>query len=152
MVVVLPRAHDGLPALEAKLELAAIDRLCAKLKHTKTRLQLPRFEFTSDIELRRVLAAMGMTDAFDETRADFTSMSKEKRLFIAAALHKAFISVDEEGTEAAAATVVMMGITSAPRPSEPVPFVADHPFLFFIRHSESGCSRFAGRVATPKAG
>jgi serpin B len=91
---------------------------------------------------------MGLRDAFDRGRADFSQMT-EVQLFINLVLHKAFVSVDEEGTEAAAATAVAM--TRAAAPSEPaVEFQADHPFLFFIQHRDTGAILFLGRFADPK--
>jgi serpin B len=90
---------------------------------------------------------MGMRDAFDRGRADFSNMA-ELQLFISLVLHKAFVSVDEQGTEAAAATAALMSRTSAP--AEPtVEFRADHPFLFLIRHRETGVILFIGRFAGP---
>ena len=81
--------------------------------------------------------------------ADFSGMTKAEPLYISAVLHKTFIAVKEAGTEAAAVTAVMMRPGAAPRRAEPVPFIADHPFLFFIQHRQTGCILFAGRVATP---
>jgi len=91
---------------------------------------------------------MGMTDAFDEDKADFSGMSGKKDLFITAVLHKAFVEVNEEGTEAAAATGVVVGLTAAP-PRQPV-FRADHPFLFLIRDLRSNSILFLGRVMDPR--
>jgi serpin B len=93
-------------------------------------------------------AEMGMRDAFDPARADFSIMTEEQ-LFISLVLHRAFVSVDEEGTEAAAATAVLM--TRAMAPSEPaVEFQADHPFLLFIQHRDTGAILFLGRFTDPK--
>jgi serpin B len=94
---------------------------------------------------------MGMTDAFSSSKADFTGITKQEPLFIGAVLHKAFVAVDEKGTEAAAATVVLMRAGSAMRPDDPVPFVVDHPFLFLIRHPATGSLLFLGRVDDPSA-
>jgi serpin B len=88
-----------------------------------------------------------MPDAFDGNRADFSQMS-EVDLFISLVLHKAFVAVDEEGTEAAAATAVLMTLAGAP-PRETIEFRADHPFLFFIRHRDTGAILFMGRVVDP---
>ena len=88
-------------------------------------------------------------DAFDAARADFSGMTKEDRLFIGNVLHKAFVAVDEAGTEAAAATVVTM--RKGGRPGKPVEFHADRPFLFLIRHAKTGCVLFLGRVVDPGA-
>ena len=148
MVVFLPRANDGLKALEAKLakgDLAGWEQLGGR----KVDVKLPRFEFTSGADLTKTLAGMGMPLAFDADQADFSKMTKQERLFIGVVLHKAFVAVDEKGTEAAAATVVMMKAGAAPRPEEPVAFVADHPFVFVIRHRPTGAILFSGRVTAP---
>ena len=79
-------------------------------------------------------------------------MTRDEPLLIGAVLHKAFVAVDEKGTEAAAATVVMMMRGGRPRPTEPVAFTVDHPFLFAIRHRKSGCTLFMGQVADPRTG
>jgi serpin B len=108
---------------------------------------LPRFEFESSFDLTETLAEMGMRDAFDRERADFSEMT-EVELFISLVLHKAFVAVDEEGTEAAAATAVLMALTGAP-PQPTVEFRADHPFLFFIQHRDTATILFLGRVSDP---
>ena len=90
-----------------------------------------------------------MSRAFDPRLADFTGMTKEEPLYVGVVLHKAFVAVDEAGTEAAAATVAIMKAGSARRPEEKVIFRADRPFLFEIRHRKTGAILFAGRVARP---
>ena len=90
---------------------------------------------------------MGMPDAFDPDRADFSAMVGKKELYISAVIHKAFVEVNEEGTEAAAATGVVVGVTSV-APSPPI-FKADHPFVFFIRDNSSQSILFFGRVLNP---
>jgi len=107
---------------------------------------LPKFDFTSDFALRDHLIAMGMPDAFDG-RADFSGMTGEKHLFIDAVLHKAFVAVDEKGTEAAAATAVIMKETAALQPD--VSLIIDQPFIFVIRDLPSGQILFIGRVLNP---
>jgi serpin B len=89
-----------------------------------------------------------MTVAFDPAKADFTGIAETPPLFVSSALHKAFIAVDEEGTEAAAATS-LAPTASAARPQEPKPFVADHPFLYGIRHRATNVVLFLGRVVDP---
>jgi serpin B len=90
---------------------------------------------------------MGMPDAFDPNRADFSAMIGKKELFISAVIHKAFVEVNEEGTEAAAATGVVVGVTSIAPP--PPTFKADHPFVFFIRDNATRSILFLGRVLNP---
>jgi serpin B len=92
---------------------------------------------------------MGMSDAFDAGKADFSGMDGTRNLFISAAVHKAFVEVNEQGTEAAAATGIAMGLTSLPAP--PIEFRADHPFLFLIRERQTGSLLFLGRVTDPTA-
>lgn len=114
----------------------------------------PQFEFDFGVGLAETLEAMGMTDAFSPTDADFSGMigsSSALPLYISDVLHKAFISVDENGTEAAAATVVMMAEGAAMQPQEPVEVHVDHPFLFLIRDTETGTVLFMGQVINPAA-
>jgi serpin B len=148
MVVVLPRAKDGLDALVAGLTPQRLESLLGTLAHRKVALELPKFSFTTAFDAAGALGALGIKAAFSPT-ADFSGITRSQPLFIGPVLHKAFVAVDEKGTEAAAATVVMMRAGSAPRPDEPTPFVVDHPFLFVIRHVPTGTILFAGRVVDP---
>jgi serpin B len=107
----------------------------------------PKFTFTSEFSLADTLAAMGMPDAFSSA-ADFSGMDGTKTLYVSAVVHKAFVDVNEEGTEAAAATGVGISRTSLPQRT-PV-FRADRPFLFLIRDRRSGSVLFLGRVADPR--
>jgi serpin B len=107
---------------------------------------MPRFEYDSGFSLKEALAALGMPDAFTST-ADFSGMTGNRELFISEVIHKAFVSVDEEGTEAAAATAVMMTLSAAPE--EPVEFNADRPFIILIRDNLTGTFLFVGRVVNP---
>ncbi len=147
MVILLPRKNTSLEELEAGLDSEQISRWLSALRPTHVHVALPRFEFESSFDLTGTLAGMGMPDAFDKERADFSQMS-EVELFISLVLHKAFVAVDEEGTEAAAATVVMMTLAGAP-PRETIEFRADHPFLFFIQHRDTGAILFLGRLVDP---
>lgn len=147
MVILLPTRVDGLPELEARLDGDTLAEWLSSAKATRVAVQLPRFEFTTPSRLQEPLRKLGMEHAFDVGQADFRGMTGEVPLFIGAVLHKAFISLDEEGTEAAAATVMMM--VGAADMGEPVSFVADHPFLFLIRHRPTGCILFLGRVVDP---
>ncbi|MBV8229818.1 MAG: hypothetical protein JO329_07530, partial [Planctomycetaceae bacterium] len=98
---------------------------------------------------RGMLSAMGMPDAFDLDRADFSGMTRGRDLYISAVIHKAFVEVNEEGTEAAAATGVVMSVRAV-RPEPVASFRADHPFAFLIRDRRTGSLLFMGRVANPK--
>jgi len=145
MVVLLPNKVDGLAELEKGLSAARVAALIGKLGERSLPVSLPKFKMTSQFGLVPVLQKMGMRDAFTPA-ADFSGMAGGKGLFITAVIHKAFVDVNEEGTEAAAATAVVVGTVSVP-PS----FRADHPFLFLIRHNQTGTILFLGRVANPKA-
>jgi serpin B len=149
MLVVLPRKVDGLAAVEAGLTAERLAGWVGGLKRVKVDVRLPRFEMTQAFEARAPLAKLGVKRAFDARQADFSGMLASEPLFVGAILHKAFVAVDEAGTEAAAATVVLMEAGSAPRPETPVDFVADRPFLFLLRHEPTGCVLFMGRLATP---
>ncbi|MEN8148293.1 MAG: serpin family protein [Planctomycetota bacterium] len=148
MVVVLPKKTDGLAAVEKTLTGKKLQAWIAALRRRSVSLKFPKFEITCPTDLTDVLPKMGMPAAFDSEKADFTGMTAEKPLFIGAVLHKAFVKVNEAGTEAAAATVVMMTKGGAPR--NPTEFTADHPFLFLIRHAKTGAILFAGRFVMPE--
>ena len=106
---------------------------------------MPRFEFESSFGLKKALTALGMDVAFTES-ADFSGMTGKRDLLIQDVLHKAFVSLDEAGTEAAAATAVIVGTTSVPLPAE---FKADRPFIFLIRDIPTGSTIFVGRMLNP---
>ncbi|XP_060919897.1 leukocyte elastase inhibitor-like isoform X2 [Labrus mixtus] len=108
---------------------------------------LPRFKMEESYDLKNVLMSMGMVDAFDMGLSDFSGMSPANDLALSKVVHKAFVEVNEEGTEAAAATAAILMLRCAMRPST---FIADHPFLFFIRHNPSMSILFAGRYCSPE--
>jgi len=150
MVILLPKRVDGLAALEERLTDAAPSQWEGKLDFVdKVVVTLPRFTMTEQFELGNTLAAMGMPQAFTGA-ADFSGMTGKADFSISAAIHKAFIDVNELGTEAAAATSTVM-VATAMRAPEPPPIVfrADHPFLFMIRDTRSGAILFMGRVTDP---
>lgn len=147
MVALLPRKGDGLAGLEESLAVERLNKWLGRLRAQKVIIFLPRFEMTSQFDLNQVLGAMGMPNAFNPEAADFSGMDGTRGLYLSAVLHKAFVEVTEEGTEAAGATGVAVGVTSVVE-SLPV-FRADHPFLFLIRHNPSGSILFIGRVLDP---
>ncbi|MCC6792447.1 MAG: serpin family protein, partial [Thermomicrobiales bacterium] len=152
--IILP--DDGqFETFESTLDAAALDTAIGQLSYTEVLVYLPKFAFAFDAKLGPTLQAMGMTDAFDPDLADFTGMVEgppPEPLYIGEVLHKAFITVDENGTEAAAATVVEMAAGSA-QPDEAPPEVRiDRPFIFVIRDSQTGTVLFLGRVMDPSAG
>jgi serpin B len=151
MVVLLPRQVEGLRGLEAKMTPQNLEQWLSALdgqRPQKVQLYLPRFKLETSYDLALPLKTMGMRDAFDMERADFRGMGWPKgRLYISQAKHKAFVEVNEEGTEAAAATAVEMATKSMPAPPEV--FRADRPFLFLIRHDATGTLLFMGRMVNP---
>lgn len=152
IVVLLPKEGRTIDAVEQSLDASKLQALVGTFADYLVDLSLPKFKFTSQASLSNTLSTMGMPDAFSSA-ADFSGMTSSERLGISEVIHKAFIDVNEEGTEAAAATAVMMRAMSAPRPQpiEKVVFKADHPFLFVIRENISGCVLFMGRVSNPGA-
>jgi serpin B len=154
MVVVLPRKRAGLPALGKALGGARLDGLLAHLDDEDPReveVHLPRFRVEAGFRLDDVLQRLGARRAFDQKRADFSGMTADPAgLYIGAVLHRAFVEVNEEGTEAAAATAVVMMMRGAfVAPPPPPIFRADHPFLFLIRDRRTKLVLFLGRLLDP---
>ena len=148
MVVLLPKRVDGVKVLAEELTSENVAKWLGKLRKREVKVFFPKFKMTSEFGLSDVLSSMGMADAFSPNKADFSGMTGNRDLFISAVLHKAYVDVNEEGTEAAAATGVVMKLTSV-GPAVPV-FRADHPFIFLIRDKVSGSILFIGRVMDPK--
>jgi serpin B len=146
MVVVLPRAGDGLPALEQQLSWNQITNWTAAAGVRTVDLELPRFTLSSRLLLIPPLRGLALADPFDPEKADFTGMSTNRPLFIDFLQQCAIVEVNEEGTVAAAATSGGMACSSLPPPAT---FHADHPFLFFIRDNQTGAILFLGRVTNP---
>lgn len=148
----LPYVFGGLSftaaLVEADAPLPSADEVFAALAGRPVQLSFPRFDIETSVELSRVLEAMGMPTAFSGA-ADFSGMTTAASLTIGAVVHQANITVDEEGTEAAAATAVVMVETAAPEPQEPIVLTFDRPFTFWLRDRGSGTVLFAGRVADP---
>ena len=149
MVILLPKKYDALDEFEKTLTPDNLTQWLAKIFKCEVVVFVPKFKLTSQFSLASVLKSMGMTNAFSSD-ADFSGINGKRDLFISAVIHKAFVEVNEEGTEAAAATGVVMRLTSIGPAPIPV-FRADHPFLFLIRDNLSGSILFIGRVANPKA-
>jgi serine protease inhibitor len=146
MVVFLPSEIDGLAALEDSLNVESLNRWMGRLRASEVQVYLPRFEMRCGFRLGARLKAVGMTDAFDDS-ADFSGIDGTLSLYISAVLHQAYVDVNEEGTEAAAATAVVMAPKGIPLPSPT--FRADHPYLFLIRERTTGSILFLGRVVIP---
>ena len=158
MLVLLPDRKDGLRDLEKTISARMLYDCVTQMDIREVKLFLPRFKLTwGTVNLCAQLTALGMPLAFTRFQADFSGINghqppNEEALFISAVFHKAFVEVNEEGTEAAAATAGLMPETAALRRSRPPPvpiFRADHPFLFAIRDRKSGAMLFLGRIADP---
>jgi serpin B len=149
MIVLLPNAKDGLAKLEAKLDGTLLDAVMARLARKRVDVAFPRFRTTSTLMLADVLSAMGMPAAFASGQADFSGMDDTRELFLGTVAHKAFVAVDEHGTEAAAATAMAVYGSAPMQVEPPVPFRADHPFLFFIADTTNQTVLFMGRVIDP---
>lgn len=149
MLVLLPKKVDGLPELEKALTASKLEEWAGKMKIHDVDTTLPKFKFTSEFRLNDSLAQLGMKLAFTPNAADFSGMATGQKLYISAALHKAFVDVHEKGTEAAAATGLVVGTTSLPPPRPKAVFRADHPFVFAIRENSTGSVLFLGRVTNP---
>ncbi len=145
LVVLLPRKTDGLADLEKRLTPKSLAAWTSELRQREIEVYLPKFKTASAFRLDQVLSSMGMPSAFSD-HADFSGMDGKRDLFISAIVHKAFVDVNEEGTEAAAATgVVMSRMAVMVTPT----FRADHPFLFLIRDNRTGSVLFLGRIVNP---
>ena len=149
MVILLPKKFDALGEFEITFIQDNLTQWLTKIHKREVVVFVPKFKMTSQFSLASVLQSMGMTDAFSSD-ANFSGMDGKRDLFISAVIHKAYVEVNEEGTEAAAATGVVMRLTSVGPTPTPV-FRADHPFLFLIRDNLTGSILFIGRVANPKA-
>jgi serpin B len=150
MTVILPKA-GGLPELEQRIAKYGLAPFLEPRPERDVDVYLPRFKLEASFSLAEKLAGLGMRDAFT-TAADFSGMTGKKDLFISAVIHKAFVEVNEKGTEAAAATAVIMRATAFRPMAPPVEFRADRPFVFVLRDRSSGLVLFLGRLADPPPG
>jgi serpin B len=148
MLVLLPQAKGGLAELEATLTLTSLTNWIDRLYLADVDLLLPKFKIDSRLSLGQSLANIGVRDALDEARADFSGITSDRPFFIGSVEHGAVIEVDEEGTVAAAATGASFGCAQKPRPAA---FHADRPFLFIILDRPTHTVLFVGRVTDPNA-
>ena len=147
MLAIVPDAGQY-DAVAGRLDVGLLDQITEQLEPQEVDLKLPRFEFEATVDVVDPLKAFGMVDAFIEGQADFSGMDGTRDLFISGIFHKTFIKLDESGTEAAAATAVVIGIESAmPMPAEALHI--DRPFIFAIRDNATGTILFIGRIADP---
>ncbi|MFP4556730.1 MAG: serpin family protein [Bacteroidales bacterium] len=147
MLVLLPNEGTPLSKIEKGMKLEDLNHYISLMKQTEVQVSLPKFKFDAEYQMKPILAEMGMTNPFSNY-ADFTRMSGKSDLKIDEIYHKAFVEVSEEGTEAAAATAVVIVRKSATVPEE---FVANRPFMFIIRDNNSGNMLFVGRVTNPNS-
>jgi serpin B len=144
MILLLPKKSDGLLILERGLTAAQIDKMYAESSMESVWVSLPRFRVSSRLRLNNVLRDMGMSDAFEQARADFTGISRRRPLFVHDVLHHVWLQIDERGVEAASASAVAYTHSAAD-----VMFQVNHPFLFLIRHNPDGAILFMGRITDP---
>jgi serpin B len=156
MIVFLPNAVDGLPAFEQSLNAATMEQWLGQLQPASgIMVTLPKFKMEAQFGLNDTLSAMGMWQAFNPRMSDFTGMASrgvtqhDGNLYISAVIHKAYVDVNEEGSEAVATTGIATPQPTAALPPPHIVFRADHPFVFLIRDNGSGSILFMGRVTDP---
>lgn len=147
MILVLPKEHNISWATSA-ITAENLATWNDAFEEYKIPVSLPKFTVETKYTLNDILIDMGVHDAFNPGAADFSGMDGTTNLFISKVIHQAFVEVNEEGTEAAAATAIIMELTAIP---DPLSFVADHPFVFLIQHEETGAILFVGTVMDPSA-
>jgi serpin B len=148
MIFLLPEKVGKLSQIEETLSAANLQTWIQRLALHEVIIYLPKFKTTSQFQLSDTLKSMGMVSTFDAPTADFSGITGDRALFISAVIHKAFVDVNEEGTEAAAASTGN-AVGSAGEPTEPPVFRADHPFIFLIRDNRTGAILFLGRIVDP---
>ncbi len=146
MLILVPDEGE-FESFEEFLDFETFSAIQSSILWERVQLFMPSFEFEFDLSLSAILSSMGMTNAFDGAVADFSGMTDAESLFISEVLHKAFVKVDEQGTEAAAATVVIMAAGGAP--VGPIELRVDRPFIFTIYDHQTGSILFVGRVLNP---
>lgn len=147
MIIMLPKKNDGLQELENFLTWKQFDAFNSSMVYEKVNIYLPKFNITSEFELKDILSAMGMPLAFGKD-ADFSGITGNTDLMIDKVIHKTFINVNESGTEAAGSTAVVL-VEKSGMPSKPFEFKANHPFVFVIKDNISNCILFIGRLSNP---
>ncbi|XP_059364527.1 leukocyte elastase inhibitor-like isoform X5 [Carassius carassius] len=155
MLIILPnKIQDETTGLQKLEKALTYEKLMewtkpSKMLQEQVQVSLPRFKMEETYDMKSLLISMGMEDVFNEQKVNLSGMSPNNDLVVSKVVHKAFVEVNEEGTEAAAATgIVVLGATAL-KPEDPKTFIADHPFLFFIRHNPSNSILFYGRFCSP---
>lgn len=146
MLILLPK-ENKMEELENLLNVEKLNELRDSLREQEVVVSIPKFKFETEYSMADTLNQMGMPNAFNPAEADFSGMDGTKNLFISAVIHKAYVDVNEEGTEAAAATAIIMTMGAARSER----FNADHPFIFIIQQKETGTILFMGKVVNPVA-
>ncbi len=146
MLIFLPESEKTTNDVISLLTAENISDWVQKMTEQKKKVFLPKFEFKFDNSLKDELAALGMTDAFDDTKANLSGISETAKLVISEVMHKTYIKVDERGTEAAAVTGITVGTTSIGPDNS---FRVDHPFVFAIREKDTQAILFIGKVMNP---
>ena len=147
MVILLPKDRDGIQSLEQYMDKKKLDEIKDSMTRQPLTVEIPKFEFETEYNLKSPLQSLGLHDAFDESNADFHGITDEQ-VYLEQAAHKAFVNVNEKGTEAAAITALVARATSGP-PEPIAEFIADHPFMFVIQEKETGEILFIGRLVNP---
>jgi len=153
MLILLPNEIDGISDLEKNIDSLNVEKICNELKKCEVSLCLPKFKFEYDVpDLIKLLISLGIIEAFDNSKADFRGIIKESynlNAFISAVAQKTFVEVNEDGTEAAATTMIKESYFYRGARQDPKIFRADHPFLFFIIEETTGCILFMGKCVNP---
>jgi serpin B len=149
MVIFLPVKNNGISEFEKSINYQYYQDIITAFQSTEAQLSLPKFQTTSNLNLGTTLSQMGMPLAFSQG-ADFSGMTGKRDLWISEVIHQAFIHVDELGTEAAAATAVLMVKSIMKDPIKPKIFNADHPFVFLIKENATGSILFMGKIMKPE--
>jgi serpin B len=148
MLIILPNDSVDVNQVLSRVDLSMLNQISSGMTQQQVNLYLPRFHVSYYTSLKNPLINLGMVDAF-EPLADFSNISKTMELMISDVLHKTYIKVGEQGTEAAAVTAVIMYTTSIENPEPEIVFSVDHPFIFLITEKNSGAILFAGKIVNP---
>ena len=145
MIIVLPKGNN-ISIAESKINAENLSNWMEDFYEIEIDVRIPKFKFEKKYNLNNMLKSMGIIDAFLPGVADFSGMDGTDYLYIGTALHQSYVEVNEEGTEAAAATAIIMEATAYPEYKQ---FIADHPFIFLIQHKETDAILFMGKVLDP---
>uniref|UniRef100_A0A1V1FTD1 Putative serine protease inhibitor 1 isoform B n=1 Tax=Reticulitermes speratus TaxID=60591 RepID=A0A1V1FTD1_9NEOP len=151
MFIILPHDIDGISELENRLAGVDLSKILTRLPVREVEVSVPKFKLEETTNLNNILTELGMSDMFIPNEADFSGISGERDLHVSSVLQKAFVEVNEEGSEAAAATVGVMRLKRSLMSQETYKFIANHPFIFFIHERRTDLTLFIGRYMKPTA-